>query len=89
MAELVRLREKFQITIPVDLRRQLALHEGDYLEVSLDGDGIVLRPQGVANATGKQARSILDFLSDPVPGGGRTRTEIDAALNADRDSWDK
>jgi AbrB family looped-hinge helix DNA binding protein len=88
MADLVRLREKFQVTIPVDLRRHLSLNEGDYLEVSIDGDSIRLRPQNTVNATSRKSRSILDFLSDPVP-GGRTREEINATLNTDRSAWDK
>lgn len=86
MADLVRLREKFQITIPAGLRQQLALREGDYLEVSLDGNGIVLRPQ--SSARSRNERTILDFLSDPVS-GGRSREDIEAGLNLDRDTWDK
>ena len=88
MADLVRVKEKFQVTIPVELRRRLAVHEGDYLEATIMGDGIVLRPQSLVNTSARRSMTILDFLSEPVA-GGRTREEIDAALNADRDSWDK
>lgn len=86
MADLVRLREKFQVTIPAGLRQQLALREGDYLEVSIDGNGIVLRPH--SSARSRKERTLLDFLSDPVS-GGRSREDIDTSLNSDRDAWDK
>lgn len=88
MADLVRIREKFQVTIPVELRRRLAVREGDYLEATIAGDGIVFRPQSLVNASAKRPTTILDFLSEPVA-GGRTREEINAVLNADRDSWEK
>ena len=88
MADLVRVKEKFQVTIPVELRRRLAVHEGDYLEATIMGDGIVFRPQSLVNTSARRPMTILDFLSEPVA-GGKTREEIDASLNADRDSWDK
>ena len=88
MADLVRVKEKFQVTIPVELRRRLAVHEGDYLEATIMGDGIVFRPKSLVSTSAKRPMTILDFLSEPIE-GGRTRVEIDAALKADRDSWDK
>jgi AbrB family looped-hinge helix DNA binding protein len=35
MADLVRVKDKFQVTLPVALRRQFAVQEGDYLEASV------------------------------------------------------
>jgi AbrB family looped-hinge helix DNA binding protein len=88
MADLVRVKEKFQITIPVGLRRQLAVHEGDYLEATVTPDGIVFRPQRLVKANAPRVTTILDFIKERQL-GGRTREEIDASLAADRDSWDK
>ena len=42
---LVRIKPKGQVTIPADIREQLALAEGDYLEVSREGRKIVLKPK--------------------------------------------
>jgi AbrB family looped-hinge helix DNA binding protein len=86
MGDLVRIKEKFQVTIPAALRRQLALSQGDYLEVSLSELGIVLRPQRMVEALSRP--SLIDFMAETRV-QTRTRTEIDAALSADRASWDK
>jgi AbrB family looped-hinge helix DNA binding protein len=88
MADLVRVKEKFQLTIPVGIRRQFEVHEGDYLEASVSADGIVFRPQSRAQATAVRSTSILDFLRESQP-GDRTREEIEASLSADRNAWDK
>ena len=42
---LVRIKPKGQVTIPADIREELALAEGDYLEVRREGRRIVLRPK--------------------------------------------
>jgi AbrB family looped-hinge helix DNA binding protein len=88
MADLVRVKEKFQITIPVALRRQFAVHEGDYLEASLTPDGIVFRQQKLVKTATPRAPTILDFIQERQP-KGRTRKAIEAALSADRNAWDK
>jgi len=43
----VRIQEKGQITLPVDLRRQLGLKKGDLVAVSATDDGLLLTPQEV------------------------------------------
>jgi len=47
-----KLTSKFQITIPVDIRRRLGLHQGDAVVIDLEGDKAVLRPVhgGMSNA---------------------------------------
>lgn len=44
---LTRLRAKGQITIPEDVRRAVHLEEGDYLEMTVQDDVVVLRPRTV------------------------------------------
>jgi antitoxin PrlF len=44
---LARVRAKGQITIPDDIRRAAHVDEGDYVELSLEGDAIVLRPRAL------------------------------------------
>jgi AbrB family looped-hinge helix DNA binding protein len=87
MAELVRVKDKFQVTIPVALRRQLAVQEGDYLEATVGQDGIVFRPQKLVNASTARKLTLLDFLKESRP-SERSRDDIDATLKADRDTWD-
>jgi AbrB family looped-hinge helix DNA binding protein len=88
MANLVRVKDKFQVTLPLALRRQFHVQQGDYLEASIGPDGIVLRPQKTATASVLGTPTLLDFLREPRP-YLRSRQQIDAALAADRESWDK
>ena len=41
--EISRVSAKGQLTIPVAIRKQLSIHEGDYLQAYLDENGIHLR----------------------------------------------
>ncbi len=85
MANLVRVKDKFQLTIPLALRRQFALSEGDYLEASVLDNSIVLRPTKRIDAAPK-TQTLVDFLREPRD-NPRPRAEIDASLAADRDAW--
>lgn len=39
MAALVRMKEKFQLTVPVKLRQRAGLHVGDLYEAEVSADG--------------------------------------------------
>jgi len=43
--ETLQIRKKFQITLPLSIREQLGLEEGDYMAVEAREDEIVLRPK--------------------------------------------
>lgn len=45
------IRAKGQVTIPSDIRRAAHLEEGDPVEVEIVGEGILLRPRKVIDAT--------------------------------------
>ena len=45
----VTVKPKFQVTIPAKLRRGIDLREGDIMEATLVGDGILLRPKEVVD----------------------------------------
>jgi AbrB family looped-hinge helix DNA binding protein len=85
MAELVRVKDKFQVTLPARIRAMASIREGDYLEVAAVPEGILLRPRRIEGAE-RPSRSILDFLREPH-GPGRTKAEIDAELDAERNRW--
>lgn len=42
-----RIKEKYQVTIPVSIRRKLGLKVGDVLEATVKDDHILLQPQAV------------------------------------------
>ena len=46
---LVKVKTKFQVTIPADLRDRMHLKEGDMLEAVIEDDVIVLKPMVVLN----------------------------------------
>ena len=46
---LVRVKEKFQVTIPTELREALHLAVGDILEATVDDETIVLKPKAVVD----------------------------------------
>lgn len=48
----ITVTRKGQVTIPIELRRTLGIHEGDQLEAELQGDSVILRRSvGVAQRT--------------------------------------
>jgi AbrB family looped-hinge helix DNA binding protein len=61
---LVKVKEKFQITLPVEIREQLRLGVGDLLEASIQGQTIVLKPKDVVDRA--QARQQLIEVMDRV-----------------------
>jgi len=42
--ELLKIRRNFQITIPQDLRKQINLEVGDYVEADVQNGALVIRP---------------------------------------------
>jgi AbrB family looped-hinge helix DNA binding protein len=46
---LVRIKQKFQVTIPAAIRARLRLEEGELLEASMKGSTIVLTPKALVN----------------------------------------
>jgi len=44
---LVKVKEKFQITLPAEIREKLRLAVGDILEATIQGETIVLKPKTV------------------------------------------
>ena len=47
--ELVKVKRNYQITIPQNLRRIIRLVVGDYVEVDIQGDTLVIRPVKVVH----------------------------------------
>lgn len=63
---LVRVKEKYQVTIPAEIRRGLDLKVGDYLEVEAQGTVIVLRPKALIDREKEAAWERLKELLERV-----------------------
>jgi AbrB family looped-hinge helix DNA binding protein len=66
---LVKVKEKFQITLPVELREALHLAVGDLLEATIQDNVIVLKPKAVVDRTAAWDRVIaaLDRVHAKLP----------------------
>ena len=80
---MVTVKPKFQVTIPAKLRRGLDLREGDVMEATVLGDGILLRPKDVVDrgAAAAQVAATLDAIERTPEDARRSGGEIrDIAL---------
>jgi len=62
----VRVKRKYQVTIPVEIRERLGLAEGDYLEVTEQENQIVLRPKAVVDKPDREALKQLQVVLDRI-----------------------
>ena len=72
-----KLTEKFQITIPSDVRRRLGLRAGDLVSLTLEGDRVVLR--GVRGGWTESTRGLGAEMWEQE-GGVK-------AIERERESW--
>jgi len=73
---LAKLSSKSQIVLPVEIRKQLSIKPGDLLEITLEGDSVVIH---------KAPDSFVDALDRC--GSDLWRGYADE-LKKDRDEWD-
>ena len=73
---LVTVKPKFQVTIPARLRRGIDLREGDIMEATLVGDGILLRPKQVVDRDAAADRVAAALAAAPAGDRGRSEDEI-------------
>ena len=60
---LVTVKPKFQVTIPAKLRRGINLHEGDIMEATIVGKGILFRPMDVVDRNVAADRIAANFAA--------------------------
>lgn len=52
---LIKVKQKFQVTIPDSIRKAAGLAVGDYLEALVEGNNIVLKPKAQAERAAIEA----------------------------------
>lgn len=72
---LVTVKSKFQVTIPAKLRRGINLREGDIMEVTVVGAGILLRPMGVVDRVAAADRIAAKFAATEISSEDAGRSE--------------
>jgi AbrB family looped-hinge helix DNA binding protein len=65
---LAKVKQKGQVTIPADIRVELGLVEGDYVEVTRDGAHIVLTPKEMVDRHPAIDAAIAEGLADAAAG---------------------
>ena len=84
----VTVKPKFQVTIPAKLRRGIGLHEGDIMEATIVGEGILLRPMDVVDRNAAADRIAVRFAVAGVSSGDSGRSEQDIMNDAIADIAD-
>ena len=82
---LVTVKPKFQVTIPARLRRELGLREGDIMEATVVGDGILLRAKKVVDRdmAADRVASIFARVEPPPEDAGRSEDDVMDDIVAD------
>jgi len=73
----VTVKPKFQVTIPAKLRKGIDLREGDIMEATLVGDGILFRPKEVVDRDAAADRLAATLAAAPADSGDRGRSEAE------------
>lgn len=75
---LVTVKPRFQVTIPAKLRKGLHLREGDLMEATVVGDGILLRPKDVVDraAAADRVAAALERIEQTPEDAGRSEDEV-------------
>ena len=77
---LVRVKEKFQVTLPNELRRQAKLSVGDFLEIGIDRGGVItLTPKSLIDR--HIAEGLADVKAGRMHGPYHSANEAIAALD--------
>ena len=69
---LVKVKNKFQITIPTKVRDEMHIKEGDILEIKAKGETIVIKPKALVDKgsalSPKGEKKVMEALEDVKKG---------------------
>ena len=89
----VKVKQKYQVTIPVTVREEINLHEGDTLEAKVEDGHIVLIPQQMMaretgrKPAGKKAPSSLASYIGAAKGLYNSPQDVDDYIRNLRKEW--
>jgi len=79
---LIKVKDKYQVTLPAEARQELGLEVGDLLEAEVDGGKITLTPKGLVDR--ELARALQDVKRGRIRGPFATANEAIEALKKPR-----
>ena len=84
----IRVKQKFQVTIPASIRKKVDIHEGDTLEATEQDGKIVLIPQELRERSKSSGSSLISLLGVKENSGlyGSAK-DADDYLRQLRDEW--
>lgn len=87
----VRVKDKYQVTIPTSLREAININEGDTLEASIENGRIIFMPQ-IKNKDRFYKKSENDTLMSMIgankkSGLYKSSQEIDDTISSMREQW--
>lgn len=65
---IAKVKHKGQVTIPAGIREELGLHEGDYIEITREGNRVVLTPKVIVDRDPATEAAIAEGLRDARSG---------------------
>jgi bifunctional DNA-binding transcriptional regulator/antitoxin component of YhaV-PrlF toxin-antitoxin module len=88
--EIVRLKDKGQVTIPAALREELKAQVGDFFAMTLEDDALVMRRQSLAAPAPQREppKKKPSSWFGSVKGVYSSVEEIDAFIKSERAQWD-
>ena len=80
---LVKVKHKFQVTIPTEIREKTQIEEGDILEMTVQGKDIILKPKLIVDRDSLEAaiaEGIKDYQAGRTVGPFASVQEFKKAL---------
>ena len=78
----VTVKQKFQVTIPAKIRKGIDLREGDIMEATLAGDGILFIPKEVVDRDAAAHRIAARYAAAPPSSDDLNRSEDEIMRDA-------
>ena len=76
---IVKVKDKYQVTIPTSVRKKVGIEVGDILEIKAERDGVVLSLQSVISK--RLAHAIQEVESGQTHGPFKSARELFASLD--------
>jgi AbrB family looped-hinge helix DNA binding protein len=86
----VKIKQKGQVTLPMSVRKELNLQEGDLLELAVQKGSIVLQPRELTARSSRKATKKPEGLMSYFGAGKglfKSPEEADAYIRKERAAW--